>query len=671
MISGGVGMDIVNDIPLSTVLNVSSPLQSGVDSLMIILAYGEEGTHYQLLDTNNDGTYDDWEWLTDEDGKPYTERTIGDLMSGDADSLFNSLTIETLMNVHAGSDDLMRALAYGNEGTHYVLVDGNPNDGITKKDVVQMLPKRYYLTGTKVYDEEHILIGSVDGETQSGIHTVHVIGDENAEYILPNPDGGYDVFPSLEAAQGYSADNDQRIYHGKTKLLDLRGEMAQICIERIELAAALNVDIFGTGENAPDPLMVQLAYGVEGKHYTLDRANKKIIWHKDENPNSETYGLYFHARTIHDMKDTHSLLESIYLDTVLGLTYQSPAIMLSLAYGNNYVINGTTIDYTNSTRNTIGDLMGNNATALIEGIEMRKIITNVKNGDAMMNYILYNMTHPDESHPDYKVRTLGDFMNGSSAIIEGMMNTLTLKEALGEDATSSGILHGLRDTKLNQLGSEIEKLTLKEVLGDSISTHPILKNMQNSTLATIDDDLSSLTIQQMMDDGTSEGIYHYITIGNENFRAVEVMVDGNPVWKEVLSTDANGYRTWTFADGSGQAPSPLKGAWKYLLIDSTGKERLYTLEKMNSAMGNISTNMVKATLNDLNADGLITISSNDGTNVLTEKIIYSLNLMGTTHEVCSPYLNADGTQKQTLGELTVSETIEYISKMLAVVKPFS
>jgi hypothetical protein len=662
MIGGGVGMDIVNDIPLSTVLNVSSPLQSGVDSLMIILAYGEEGTHYQLLDTNNDGTYDDWKWLTDENGKPYTERTIGDLMSGDADSLFNSLTIETLMNVHAGSDDLMRALAYGNEGTHYVLVDGNPNDGITKKDVVQMLPKRYYLTGTKVYDEEHILIGSVDGETQSGIHTVHVIGDENAEYILPNPDGGYDVFPSLEAAQSYSADNDQRIYHGKTKLLDLRGEMAQICIERIELAAALNVDIFGTGENAPDPLMVQLAYGVEGKHYTLDRANQKIIWNKDNDPNSETYGLYYHARTIRDMKDTHALLESVYLDTVLGLTYESPAIMLSLAYGNDYVINGTTIDYT--TRNTIGTLMGNNANGLIKGIEMRKIITNVEADDPMMNYVLYNMTHPDVNSPDYKVRTLGDFMDDSSAIIEDMMHTLTVQEALGEEATSSGILHGLRNTRLNELGTEIEKLTLKELLGDDIATHPILKNMQNSTLATIDDDLNTLTIQEMMDNGEDDSIYQYATVNGQSCKAVQVKEGATLVWKAVLSKDTNGYRTWVFADAQDkQAPSPLKGAWKYLLIDETGNERLYAVKDMNTAMDNIPSNLKTATLQNLVDDGLLTLSSDGEGNVLTTEIVYTV--MG--QKVCDPYMDGDKA-KTTLGELTVSEAIDYLTKMMAKIK---
>ncbi|MBQ2740992.1 MAG: hypothetical protein IJF39_05185 [Clostridia bacterium] len=649
---GGAGLDFVKDIPLSTVLNVSSPLQSGVDSLMIILAYGEEDVNYELIDTDNDGINDDWKWLNDENGNPYSEHTIGYLMGEESSSLFNNLTIETLMNISATSAPLMRALAYGNESTHYVLVGS----------AVKMLPKRYYITDTHVYDEEHIHVGSLVETLQNGISSVHIFGEDALQYVKTNPDGGYDVFPSQEAAETYTQSNDLRLYHAKTKLRDLRGQSAQTCIERIELAAALGVDIFGEGDNAPDPLMLQLAYGTEGVHYTLDETNKKIIWHKDTDPNSETYGLYFHARTIHDMKDTHALLESVYLDTVLGLTYQSPAIMLSLAYGNDYVISGDTISYT--TRNTVGDLMGEQSATLIEGIEMQKIITNVDSDDAMMNYILYNMTHPDENAADYKVRTLGDFMHNSSTIIEGMMNTLTLREALGEEATSSGILHGLRDTQLNKLGSEIEKLTLKEVLGDDISTHPILKNMQDSTLATIDDDLSALTIQQLMDDGEEDGIYQYATVNGQSVKAVQVKENNTLVWKEVLPKDTNGYRTWVFADAQDeQAPSPLKGAWKYLLVDNTGVERLYVLEDMNTAMNNIPLNLEKATLQNLVDDDLLTLSSEGEDDVLTTDIIYEF----AGEPICEPFMNGT-TVKTKLGELTVSEAVNYLTKMMAKIR---
>lgn len=649
---GGAGLDFVKDIPLSTVLNVNSPLDTGVDSLMIVLAYGEEGVNYELLDTNKDGINDDWKWLNDENGNPYTERTIGFLMTGGSSSLFNNLTIEMLMNVNATSAPLMRALAYGNEGTHYALWNG----------AVKMLPKRYYVTGADVYNEEHIRIGSFVETLQNGVCSVRISGEDTLQYLKANPDGGYDVFPTQEAAETHTESNDLRLYHTKTRLRDLRGESAQACIERIELAAALDVDIFGTGSNAPDPLMVQLAYGVEGVHYTLDRANQKIIWNKDNDPNSETYGLYYHARTIRDMKDTHALLESVYLDTVLGLTYESPAIMLSLAYGNDYVINGTTIDY--NTRNTIGSLMGNNANGLIKGIEMRKIITNVESDDPMMNYVLYNMTHPDVNSPDYKIRTLGDFMDDSSAIIEDMMHTLTVQEALGEEATSSGILHGLRNTRLNELGTEIEKLTLKELLGDDIATHPILKNMQNSTLATIDDDLNTLTIQEMMDNGEDDSIYQYATVNGQSCKAVQVKEGATLVWKAVLSKDTNGYRTWVFADAQDQqAPSPLKGAWKYLLIDETGNERLYAVKDMNTAMDNIPSNLKTATLQNLVDDGLLTLSSDGEGNVLTTEIVYTI--MG--QKVCDPYMDGDKV-KTTLGELTVSEAIAYLTKMMAMIK---
>ena len=149
-----------------------------------------------------------------------------------------------------------------------------------------------------------------------------------------------------------------------------------------------------------------------------------IIWLKDKDQTSDSYGLYYHARTIRDMKDTQALLKSVYLDTVLELTYESPDFMLALAYGNDYEIVGETVSYNPDNRRTIGDLMGTNSTDLIKGIEMRKIVKLENSNNAMMNYILYGMTCPDESSPNYHVRTLGEFMDDSSKIIDDMIDAL-------------------------------------------------------------------------------------------------------------------------------------------------------------------------------------------------------------------------------------------------------
>ena len=700
------GMAIIEDIPLATLLDIESPLQENVESIMLILAFGEKDTHYR---TYWEGGVQKWEWLTNpETGEKYSERTVGYLIENGNENLFSDLTIETLMDVHAGSDDLMRALAYGNENTHYILVDGNPADTDPTPNTVQMLPMRYFISGTDVFDEEHIKMGTFGGEVESGIFKVDV-NAEKAQYLKVNANGGYDVFATLELAQAYANDNDTRMYHTKTKLADLRGSSASEKIERIELAAALDVDIFGEGENAPDPLMVQLAFGTEGVHYTLDRTNKKIIWNTDA-----TTGLKYHARTIHDMKDTHSLMESIYLDTVLELNYQSPAIMLALAYGNDYTIDGTTVNYdpanrktvgdlmgnnadallkgiyldtaldikydspaimlalaygndytisgtniTYTTRNTLGDLMGSGSTDLINGIEMQKILTNVSSDDAMMNYILFNMTHPDPNASEYHVRTLGDFMNGSSAIIDGMMDALTLKEALGEAATNGQLLSNFKDTKLSELHTQMEQLTVQQAIGNSVAEHKILKHVADATLSTIGDKLETLSIQQVLDDGTSDGIYQYATFDGELKTAVEVGKDssGNPIYKQVYSTEVTvgtqKQLIWKYSDDNTTAPSPLKGTWKYLLKNTDGVECVYALQDMNKAMANVSKNIAKATLNELDSDEILDLD-----NVCDTEIIKTI--------AGQPIPNAP--DKNTLGELTVKEAVTYLTSVLDIAK---
>ena len=707
------GMAIIEDIPLATLLDIESPLQEGVESIMLILAFGEDGTHYR---TYWEGGVKKWEWLKNpETGETYSERTVGYLIENGNENLFNDLTIETLMNVHAGSDDLMRALAYGNENTHYVLVDATPDDGDATPNAVEMLPMRYFVSGTDVFDEEHIKMGTFGGEVESGIFKVNV-NAEKVQYLKANANGGYDVFATLELAQAYASDNDTRMYHAKTKLADLRGSSASERIERIELAAALNVDIFGEGEDAPDPLMVQLAYGTEGVHYTLDRVNKTIHWNTDA-----TTGLKYHARTIHDMKDTHSLMESIYLDTVLDLNYQSPAIMLALAYGNDYTIDGTTVNYNPANRKTVGDLMGSNADALlkgiyldtaleiqydspaimlalaygndytisgttvnynpanrntlgslmgsgstdlINGIEMRKIITNVAADDAMMNYILFNTTKPGTGDPNEKVRTLGDFLNGSSDIVDGMTKNLTLKEALGEAATNGQLLSNFKDTKLSELHTKMEELTIAQAIGSSVTEHKILKHVADATLSTIGDKLESLSIQQVLDDGTSDGIYQYATFGGELKTAVQSGVDGNgdPVYKQVYATEkianagtANEYKylEWRYTDGNAIAPSPLKGTWKYLLKNANGEECVYALQDMNKAMSNVADNIQKSTLEDLAKDKIIALSDD----LLNTGIITKI---GTYDVPAAP------AGKATLGKLTVNEAVTYLSTVLKV-----
>lgn len=732
---GGNGMDLIKGINLSSMLGMTSPLDTGFESLLIMLAYGEEDVQYKLVDTNGDGTADDYEWLRDENGEYYKERTVGELIDSN-ETLFNDLTVATLLNVQIGSPAIMRAIAYGNEGTHYQLVDTNSDGTIDK---VEMLPKKYAVVDGTVYDEEHYVIGTLGGEVATGVYEVNV-NAETKQYIKASANGGYDVYVTLEDAQNTT--DDMRLLHAKTKLVNLRGSDSASYIERIELASVLDIDIFATGDDAADPLMVALAYGNEGVHYTLDRANEKINWNLDP-----ATGLSYHARTIHDMKDGGKLIDDIYLETALGLTHESPAIMLSLAYGPNYVIDGTTVTpAAGQAKRTIADLKGSNAKALIDSILMKDIITGVDTDDAIMRYLLYGTKNvhykllddgsiemlpmqlafvSSASDPSvynvydaqgkdtgavledtsnfyypttvidgvtYKIstmeivgtieinsvttnlyrvyktddtvalcspRTLGAFMNNSSDVIDGLMDTLTLREALGNDACDDKILKHVADLPIKSIGDELQTLSIQKVLADDIY------RFKKFSLVG------------------GEYVYDEAN-GTEKMLAIPVVGGGSTTYKAVYFTTSEMTRDketftlrtyYTYGDNA-QAPSPLLGCWKYLLIDSeTGLEREYALEDMNSATNNMTNNMQNATLNALHTDNIIKM---ENSSFLTHKIYYDIKIGLVTYYVLG--VDDDGNvvkytyeengatvAKEYLGELTVNEALDYIVKFLAVI----
>lgn len=731
---GGNGMDLIKGINLASMLGMTSPLDDGFESLLIMLAYGEEGVQYKLVDTNNDGIADDYEWLRDENGEYYKERTVGELIDSN-ETLFNDLTIATLLNVQIDSPAIMRAIAYGNEGTHYQLVDTN-SDG--KMDKVEMLPKKYAVVGGTVYDEENYVIGTLGSEAATGVYEVNVSA-ETKQYIKLSANGGYDVYASLENAQNTT--EDMRLLHAKTKLVNLRGSESASYIERIELASVLDVDIFATGADAADPLMIALAYGNEGVHYTLDRVNEKILW----NTNPAT-GLSYHARTIHDMKDGGKLIDDIYLETALGLTHESPAIMLSLAYGPNYVIDGTTVTpAAGQAKRTIADLKGSNAKALIDSILMKDIIAGVDTDDAIMRYLLYGTKNvhyklladgsiemlpmqlayvSSSSNPSvynvydaqgkatgavlentsndypttvidgvtykistmevvgsveidgvatnlyrvYKVddtvalcspRTLGAFMNNSSDVIDGLMDTLTLREALGNEACNDKILKHVADLPIKNIGDELHTLSIQKVLEDDIY------RFKKFSLVG------------------GEYVYDEVN-GTEKMLATPVVVGGATTYKAVYYTTSEMtrgnetftlYTYYTYGDNA-QVDSPLLGCWKYLLIDSkTGLEREYALEDMNSATNNMTNNMQNATLNALHTDNIIKM---ENSSFLTHEIYYEIKIGLVKYYVLGVDGNGNALKytaeengttvtKEYLGELTVNEALDYIVKFLAVI----
>ena len=249
-------------------------------------------------------------------------------------------------------------------------------------------------------------------------------------------------------------------------------------------------------------------------------------------------------------------------------------------------------------------------------------------------------------------------MNNSSAIIDSMMKTLTLREALGdENVNGDDILKHVADCSLDTIGDELEVLSIQAVMENDIYRFKKLEPKNDgSGLYKEVADPSKSTVEAVLcntvlnSDGSLKG---YLPVQ----RAADTVV-GDAV-----------YRNYTDLAGN-PVEAPLISCWKYLLKDSTGLEREYALESMSEATTNMTNNIQKATLRNLSDDGIITIQSENG-NVLTHDVMYTFNAFGTPIPVCDYYKDSEGNVKNTIGELTIEQAIDYISYMLIAIDSLS
>ena len=718
---GGDGMALVENIPLSAVLNIESPLATNVETMLIMLAYGEEGVHYETYEENGATK---WRWLTDENGVEYKERTIKQLIDSD-ESLFNDITLATLLDVKTTSDKIVIALAYGNEGTHY-RIDGNE---------FTMLERKYSIIGGKAYDEVQDLIGNatyVEAIGTDEIYSVAVNAD-TTEYARGNAANGYTVYASLENAQNQV----NALKYQKTKLLDLRGSNATKKVESIEIGTALGVHPL-TATEETDQLLLTLAYGNKGQHYNV--VGGEIVW--ENNPDT---GLPYRPRTLRDMKNAEALIGDIYLETALNLNAQSPAILLSLAYGKGYTIdaNDKVIPADGQRLRTIADLKGTNGSSIINEVELRSILSNVDTDDAVMMFMLYGqaglhyqmsgstvtplqiqfavygneafdvygnkvgtsaganqatvngvdytltiasgktvtVNFGTESAPNeqtltlyyaqtegkaayYEARTIGDWSNPNNTFLDDMMKALTLKDCLGESALKdSTILKKLADTPIAELGGMIDTLPIQDALDADIYEYAKFAKVGGKYVVSTAEDAVELPAIVT----TVGGVTTYTAV-----YAVEIE-DASGVHYKYYDYNVIDDETDDILMGS----NPLKGSWRYLLVDHdethvvggvTYKlEREYSLSNMDDALQNMTENMQDASLDELHHDGIISFADdNEHSDFRNEDITYTLTLLGTEYKVTThEYRRADGSNKEKIGEMTVRELLAYAGDMVA------
>lgn len=203
------------------------------------------------------------------------------------------------------------------------------------------------------------------------------------------------------------------------------------------------------------------------------------------------------------------------------------------------------------------------------------------------------------------------------------IDTIKLGEVIDIKDTDPALLKNLAETSIGELNTRINTMTLAEILGEEqVNGSTFLKHLNTSTINSLAADLDKLTIQQVFED-----------------KIYEKDADGNYVLGE---------------DGS----KVLTGTWKYLLIKD-GKEQECQIKEIDSLVSNMTANMQSATLNDLSDDKILTLDEA----FRGKNIKYDFGVLGKIE----PYLNAQGQEKTTIGELTITELVDYVGKVLDIV----
>lgn len=430
-----------------------------------------------------------------------------------------------------------------------------------------------------------------------------------------------------------------------------------------------------------DELVRALLYGVEGVHYTVgtegeiemlrvgiavyggaayDRGGNLLPGAVEE---TEGGYLYTDGDTVYRLERQSK--ESIEIETEEGPlslplliaedetgeeVFYKPHTIGDLS-GENSLISGITKDL------TIGQFMGDGEQSSLSAAISAWKIDDLNDQDKIMSLKIADVIGVDENSPavlqamrdrDWTLADLND---------KDTFNQLALGEVIEIDESNPdtpALLVSLQNTSIGELSDAVNRLTLVELLGeDQVEKSSILRNLADSTAKTLADDISALSIAQVFEDKV------YKTDGDGNY----LDENGNVLYYN--DTDGNWYTSPDFAADT-RSERVLTGTWKYLLTGDKAAEE-YTLEDIGDLTANMTANVQRAALKDLYADGVIQTQDGSGDlTFLTEKILYeaTVSVGGIRYTVLS-IDPAKFSDKQTIGELTIQELIDYVRAVIS------
>ena len=497
-------------------------------------------------------------------------------------AIFDTITLASVMNLTPASDPIMISLAFGKD-THYTIVE----------EEFVMLPQKYTLKEGVLYDDNGEAV-TAEATGVEGVYKVTFVkgtGEtQKTEIYYAKADSAGDAEYYLYTDETCAG---EKVLYKKTSIGDLKGDNASDIIKDIQLATVLDLT------PSSDSILIALAYGNEGEdfEYILDGEGNKTGFRMlgDAKP-----------RTIKQLKDSN-LVNEIRLSAILQ-TKPEDKITMYLLYGvegTHYKMeNGEVVMLGDYTPRTIGDLSGDNSpvSTITKDLTIGDLV-----GTAGDSKLLAKIS-------DWKIAQLSD---------QSQINTIKLGEVIDIKDTDPALLKNLAETSIGELNTRINTMTLAEILGEEqVNGSTFLKHLDTSTINSLAADLDKLTIQQVFED-----------------KIYKKDADGNYVLGE---------------DGS----KVLTGTWKYLLVKD-GKEQECQIKEIASLVSNMTANMQSATLNDLSDDKILTLEEA----FRRKNIKYDFGVLGKIE----PYPNAQNGEKTTIGELTITQLVDYVGKVLDIV----
>ena len=390
------------------------------------------------------------------------------------------------------------------------------------------------------------------------------------------------------------------------------------------------------------------------RYVHVDGENKGLVY-KDQ---ACTEKMNYKKPTIADLsEDSMSLIDSLALKDVLDVTPSSPAILLSLAYGQrgvDYELQGegasATIHMLNgATPRTVGDLRGSNS--LIDDIPLSDVIA--ASDDTLVMYLLYG-------REDVHYRKYGDTIEMQQRYI-GIYNGVAYNE-YGEqlDGTLTGTTTYVEDGVTYILEAGVGEIKTKD--GNTALPYIVYDENNNAVYfrATTIGDLSS-------EDNIISNLTNRISIGEimskEDLESNKFLSSLSEVAIADLPTEINKLTIQEiYEDDIYDEHGNLKGEWKYLLINEEGVEQDYTVQEMDKLIENMSRNMASHSLQELHDDGIVSGMDNE---TLAEELLTEFHIQNTTYTIALP---ASAQEKTVLGELTIEETMIYMDSLYDAIK---